>query len=129
MSSGDDYVISKFGNFESPSDAIYGKGGFLEQLRDNQMEISLLKGKVAALTRSEMTRELPKEEGWYWFIPTQGEASGQLLMIHIVDRGLGLMGVTCPTEDDEYDYLAAFYDGLWSATPIPCDPMPKGGEE
>jgi hypothetical protein len=46
-------------------------------------------------------------------------------MIHIVDRGLGLMGVTCPTEEDEYDYLAAFYDGLWSATPITPDPMPK----
>ena len=124
MSSGDDYVISKFGNFESPSDAIYGKGGFLEQLRDNQMEISLLKGKVAKLTRPEMTRELPKEEGWYWFRDDHFKEYG-VVYVELFD---GKIWVKRPWQEDSHR-LDRVVPGLWSATPIPCDPMPKGGEE
>lgn len=120
MSSGDDYVISKFGNFASQNDAIYGKGGFLEQLRDNQMEISLLKAQVAKLTRPEMTRELPSYKGFYW--RRIGPSTEPCVVFVSRQQGFWVYEIPgCPEPIGIWPSDEVF----WSATPIPVDPMPK----
>lgn len=101
---------------EMNADGCHAENGIDEPCPCNQFTDA----RIAALTRPRMVRELPKEEGWYWF---QDDEFKEYEVVHAQVYGGNLLVRRFWQED--YHGLDRVVPGCWSATPITPDPAPK----
>lgn len=81
---------------------------------------------LAALNWRTMTRKLPQEEGFYWYVPDVGSHAYRAILCHIKkDEGEWKAMAVPPGPDDYYGPLKEVYPGYWSTAPVTPDPAPK----